>query len=75
VAREGEVRRSFAFPHGKATPREAAAVREAGYLVAYTGRAEGFGAATDTHLIGRLQPRTTTLGRFALDLARAIAAA
>lgn len=62
--------RTLAYPHGKAGEREAAAAREAGYRTAYTGRAEIFTDHTDPHLIGRLQPDTGTLGRFALQLAR-----
>ncbi len=65
--------RTLAYPHGKATAREAAAARDAGYVAAYTGAPEAFTDRTDPHLIGRLQPRFTTVGRFALDLARAVA--
>jgi peptidoglycan/xylan/chitin deacetylase (PgdA/CDA1 family) len=68
----GERPLTLAYPHGKATAREARAAREAGYLAAYTGRAEVFNDRTDIHLIGRLQPDTATLGRFALQLARAL---
>ena len=66
--------RTLAYPHGKATAREAAAAREAGFAAAYTGRPEVVTEKTDLHLIGRLQPDTATLGRFALDLARALSA-
>ncbi len=45
---------TLAYPHGKATEREAAAAREAGYAAAYTGRAEVFTDNTNRHLIGRL---------------------
>jgi len=65
--------RSFAYPHGKAAAREAAAARDAGYAAAYTGAPEAVTERTDPHLVGRLQPRVTTVGRFALDLARAVA--
>ncbi len=65
---------TIAYPHGKATAREAAAARAAGYVAAYTGCAEVLTEQTDTHLIGRLQPDTTTVGRFALRIARALAA-
>jgi len=64
--------RTLAYPHGKATEREARAARDAGYLAAYTGRAEVLTERTDDHLIGRLQPDSATLGRFALHLARAL---
>ena len=65
--------RTLAYPHGKATAREARAARAAGYVAAYTGRAEVLTERTDAHLIGRLQPQGATLGRFALQLARALA--
>lgn len=63
---------TLAYPHGEATEREARAACDAGYVAAYSGRDEVFDAHTDTHLIGRLQPDTDTLGRFALYLARAL---
>jgi len=64
--------RTLAYPHGKAGLRESRAVCAAGYVAAYTGRAEVFTEQTDVHLIGRLQPDPATLGRFALQLARAL---
>ena len=64
--------RTLAYPHGKAGEREARAAREAGYVAAYTGRPEALTEHTDAHLIGRLQPDTASLGRFALALARAL---
>ncbi|MEA2218611.1 MAG: hypothetical protein QOJ35_1237 [Solirubrobacteraceae bacterium] len=67
-----EPARTLAYPHGKATAREAQAARAAGFVAAYTGRAEVLTEHTDEHLIGRLQPGTATLGRFALHLARAL---
>ena len=66
--------RTLAYPHGKAGAREARAARAAGYVAAYTGRDEVLTERTDDHLIGRLQPDTGTLGRFALHLARALSA-
>lgn len=66
--------RTLAYPHGKATGREADAARAAGYVAAYTGRDEVYGEQTDDHLIGRLQPDSGSLGRFALHLARALSA-
>lgn len=69
----GEPSATLAYPHGKAGEREARAARDAGYVAAYTGRAEVFTEHTDPHLIGRLQPAPTTLSRFALQLARALA--
>ena len=66
--------RTLAYPHGKAGPREALAAREAGYQAAFTGAAEVLTESTDAHLIGRLQPSPTSVGRFALQLARALRA-
>jgi peptidoglycan/xylan/chitin deacetylase (PgdA/CDA1 family) len=65
--------RTLAYPHGKAGPREALAAREAGYAAAFTGASEVLTASTDEHLIGRLQPNRSSIGRFALELARALA--
>ena len=64
--------RTIAYPHGKAAAREAAAARAAGYVAGYTGRDEAFTERSDDHLIGRLQPDSATVGRFALQLARAL---
>jgi peptidoglycan/xylan/chitin deacetylase (PgdA/CDA1 family) len=64
---------TFAYPHGKATAREAVAVREAGFVAAYTGRSEIVTETSDPYLLGRLQPDTHTVGRFALELARRLA--
>jgi peptidoglycan/xylan/chitin deacetylase (PgdA/CDA1 family) len=75
VGSDGTLPRTLAYPHGKATEREAAAARRAGYEAAFTGYPTPFGEDTDVHLIGRLQPDTATLGRFALQLARALSAA
>ena len=47
----------------------------AGYEAAFTGYPTVVTEETDAHLVGRLQPDTATLGRFALQLARALAAA
>jgi peptidoglycan/xylan/chitin deacetylase (PgdA/CDA1 family) len=77
--REGRERlpeqpRTLAYPHGKAGPREARAAQAAGYAAAFTGAPEVLTESTDPHLIGRLQPSTATVGRFALQLARALRA-
>ena len=64
---------TLAYPHGKAGPREAAAARECGYRAAFTGASTVVTEATDPHMIGRLQPDVTTVGRTALQLARALA--
>jgi peptidoglycan/xylan/chitin deacetylase (PgdA/CDA1 family) len=65
--------RTLAYPHGKAGGREAAAARSAGYVAAFTGRAEVITESTDPHLVGRLQPNVRSVGRLALHLARALA--
>lgn len=62
--------RSFAYPHGRADERAAAAVRAAGYDRAYTGAATPVGPDTDPFLIPRYQAATTYDG-FRLQLARA----
>jgi peptidoglycan/xylan/chitin deacetylase (PgdA/CDA1 family) len=72
---QGALPRTLAYPHGKATVREASAARGAGYVAAFTGYASVLTERTDDHLIGRLQPDTATLGRFALQLARALSVA
>ena len=43
-------------------------------MAAYTGRDAVLTESTDEHLIGRLQPRSDTLGGVALRLARALSA-
>ena len=68
----GALPQTLAYPHGKATAREAGAARRAGYVAAFTGHASVLTDETDDHLIGRLQPDTATRGRFALELARAL---
>ncbi|HVF79935.1 MAG TPA: polysaccharide deacetylase family protein [Solirubrobacteraceae bacterium] len=65
---------TLAYPHGKAGVREARAARQAGFVAAYTTAGKVFTENTDAHLIGRLYPDTATVGRFALALARALAA-
>jgi peptidoglycan/xylan/chitin deacetylase (PgdA/CDA1 family) len=66
--------RAFAYPHGKAGAREAAAVRDAGYAVAFTGTAGVVTERTDPHLVPRLDLRPGTPGAMALAVARALAA-
>ena len=65
--------RTLAYPHGKAGTREAIAARTAGYEAAFTGVPEVVTERSDPHLVGRLQPDTATQGKFALQLARALA--
>jgi peptidoglycan/xylan/chitin deacetylase (PgdA/CDA1 family) len=75
VGPDGALPRTLAYPHGKATAREAGVARRAGYVAAFTGYASVLTEETDDHLVGRLQPDTDTLGRFALQLARALSGA
>ena len=63
---------SFAYPHGRADERAAAAIRAAGYEWAYTGAANAVRADTDRLLIPRFAAATTEEG-FRLQLARATA--
>ena len=72
---DGKLPSTLAYPHGKAGAREAKAARAAGYSAAFTGYPGVVGAEgeTDLHLIGRLQPDSTSPGRFALSLVRALA--
>ena len=65
---------SFAYPHGRADERAAAAVRAAGYERAFTGAATPVGPGTDRFLIPRFAA-ATSLDGFRLQLARATAAA
>jgi hypothetical protein len=46
----------FAYPHGKADPRTAAAVRRADYGAAFTGRPSPITRGADPYLLGRWEP-------------------
>ena len=46
----------FAYPHGKADPRTAAAVRRADYGAAFTGRPSPVVRGADPYLLGRWEP-------------------
>jgi peptidoglycan/xylan/chitin deacetylase (PgdA/CDA1 family) len=72
AALAGAPPRSFAYPHGKAAERERAASAAAGFDVAFTGAAQVVTERTDPFLVGRLQPVRSTVGRVALQLARAL---
>jgi peptidoglycan/xylan/chitin deacetylase (PgdA/CDA1 family) len=62
----------LAYPHGKADDRVAAAAERAGYELAFTGRREPVVPHTPRWLIGRIEPKADSPGRFALELARAL---
>jgi peptidoglycan/xylan/chitin deacetylase (PgdA/CDA1 family) len=46
----------FAYPHGKADPRTAGAVRRADYVAAFTGRPSPITRGADPYLLGRWEP-------------------
>jgi peptidoglycan/xylan/chitin deacetylase (PgdA/CDA1 family) len=48
--------RHFAYPHGKADTRSAAAVRRAGFSAAFTGRAQPVRENDDVQRLGRWEP-------------------
>ena len=52
----GAAVRYFAYPHGKADTRSAAAVRRAGFSAAFTGRAQPVREGDDVHRLGRWEP-------------------
>jgi peptidoglycan/xylan/chitin deacetylase (PgdA/CDA1 family) len=66
---------SIAYPHGDADERVAAAARRAGYALGLAGSNRAATSADDRLLLPRLSPWHTTLGTFALTLARALASA
>jgi peptidoglycan/xylan/chitin deacetylase (PgdA/CDA1 family) len=64
---------TIAYPHGKADARVAAAARAAGYRFGFTSRGKSVPSPEiDPLLIGRVDPRLTSVSDFALDLARVI---
>jgi peptidoglycan/xylan/chitin deacetylase (PgdA/CDA1 family) len=66
---------AIAYPHGDADARVAAAARSAGYALGLDGRNRALTTANDRLLLPRLSPSHSTLGIFALTLARATLAA
>ncbi|MDX6516962.1 MAG: hypothetical protein QOH73_2628 [Gaiellaceae bacterium] len=64
---------ALSYPHGKADERVAAAVQGSGYDVAFTGRREPVKPRAQRYLLGRVEPRGDTPGRFARELARELA--
>jgi peptidoglycan/xylan/chitin deacetylase (PgdA/CDA1 family) len=66
---------AIAYPHGDADERVAAAARGAGYALGLAGSNRAATSADDRLLVPRLSPWHTTLGTFALTLARALASA
>jgi len=56
AAAAGAAVRYFAYPHGKADPRSAMAVRRAGFNAAFTGRPQPVRQGDDLHRLGRWEP-------------------
>jgi peptidoglycan/xylan/chitin deacetylase (PgdA/CDA1 family) len=56
AAATGGAVRYFAYPHGKADPRSAAAVRRAGFDAAFTGRPQPVRSGDDRYRLGRWEP-------------------
>lgn len=71
----GHPLRFFAYPHGKADPRTAAAVRRAGFAAAWTGQPAPLRAGADPFRLGRWEPGPLAAGdllaRLAVRLHRA----
>ena len=59
----------FAYPHGKADVRAAAAVRRAGYAAAFTGNARPIRRGDDPHCYGRWEPGPLTVDDLLVNLA------
>ena len=56
AAAVGSAMRYFAYPHGKADARSAAAVRRGGFDAAFTGHARPVRSADDVYRLGRWEP-------------------
>jgi peptidoglycan/xylan/chitin deacetylase (PgdA/CDA1 family) len=65
----GRAIRLFAYPHGKADPRAAQRLLEAGYVAACSGRPFPVRPGDDPYHIGRWEPGPIGLERFAAGLA------
>jgi peptidoglycan/xylan/chitin deacetylase (PgdA/CDA1 family) len=64
---------AIAYPHGSADERVAAAAREAGFRLGFTGNPEPVTPESDPLLLGRLSPSYDSVGELALRIAWAIA--
>ena len=69
AAAAGTVVRYFAYPHGKADERTAAAVRSAGFDAAFTGRAAPVRRGDDRYRLGRWEPGPLAAGDLLVKLA------
>ena len=67
--------RVIAYPHGRADSRVAMCAAAAGFDAGYVTDGVAVSPGSDRHLLGRRYPGRGPLGAFALDLARALAAA
>ena len=61
--------RYFAYPHGKADARSAAAVRAAGFDAAFTGRAQPLRRDDDRYRLGRWEPGALGVDDLLVNLA------
>jgi peptidoglycan/xylan/chitin deacetylase (PgdA/CDA1 family) len=64
---------AISYPHGKADARVADAARVAGFVRGFTGSYEAIVPDAEPLLLGRIEPTRGPIGRFALQLARALA--
>jgi peptidoglycan/xylan/chitin deacetylase (PgdA/CDA1 family) len=65
----GTTVRYFAYPHGKADPRSADAVRRAGFEAAFTGRAQPLRRNDDRYQVGRWEPGAVGIDDLLVNLA------
>lgn len=63
---------TISYPHGKADDRVSSAARAAGYRAGFTNGPGAMTADHDALLLPRLEPPFTSVGHFALQLARAL---
>jgi peptidoglycan/xylan/chitin deacetylase (PgdA/CDA1 family) len=61
---------TIAYPHGKVDARVASAARAAGFTYGFTVETVAVGPESDPLLLGRLHPSFSSVGHFALQLAR-----
>jgi peptidoglycan/xylan/chitin deacetylase (PgdA/CDA1 family) len=61
--------RYFAYPHGQADARSAAAVHRAGFDAAFTGRAQPLHQSQNRHLLGRWEPGPLAVDELLVSMA------
>ena len=69
AAATGAAVRYFAYPHGKADARSAAAVKRAGFDAAFTGHPEPLRPRDDRHRLGRWEPGPLSVDDLLVKLA------